>query len=69
MGTYRKELDKKCPKCGIHLIEVSMKNPFIDDFQDGCENPGCEDCEDLEAILNRKARIQLGRNISNFTAK
>lgn len=39
MGTHTRTLERKC-SCGTNLIEVHMKNPFIDDFSDEC--PKCE---------------------------
>lgn len=39
MSTHTRKLDKLC-KCGTQMIEVHMKNPFIDDFSEEC--PECE---------------------------
>jgi deoxyadenosine/deoxycytidine kinase len=40
MSTSTRTLEKTCKACGTHLIEVHMKNPFIDDFMDEC--PKCD---------------------------
>ena len=52
MSTHTKILESKCTRCGTHLIEVSMKNPFIDDFETEC--PKCDPGYARE-VLNRRA--------------
>jgi hypothetical protein len=50
-------LPERCetPGCHTQLIRVSMKNPYIDDYQDEC--PACEPGSALKA-LNSSARAQ-----------
>lgn len=39
--TIRKEVTNvKCKKCESFIIEIHMKNPFIDDFESEC--PECQ---------------------------
>jgi len=52
MGIHRKTLDKICPKCGKNLVLVSMKNPFIDDCEEGCDNDECSAYSDMEGSMN-----------------
>jgi len=53
MATHIKKLDEKCQSCGTNLIEVSMKNPYIDDYATEC--PKCDPGSAL-ARLNASAR-------------
>ena len=56
MGTHRKTLEKICPKCGKNLVEVSMKNPYIDDCDEGCDNDECSAYSDMEGRMYSSAR-------------
>lgn len=56
MGTYRKEIDKRCPKCGTKHIEISMKSPYVDDCDDACPNTLCSAYQDVESKMHGYAQ-------------
>ena len=64
MGFHKKELDKKCNHCGNKLVRVHLKNPFIDDFLEGCDNLSCSNYEDMHNALNSWARSEAKREES-----
>jgi hypothetical protein len=55
MATHRKLLDQPCKLCNHLLVEVSVKNPFIDDFDSGCDNEECKAYKDMEGQMNGMA--------------
>jgi len=56
MGIHKTTLEERCPECGEPLVEVHIKNPFIDDFIEGCDNPYCKAYKDMRKILNNRGR-------------
>jgi hypothetical protein len=58
MGIHRKKIeDKKCT-CGADLYDVSMKNPYIDDYVIECDGDinKCVNAHTAIATLNSWAR-------------
>ncbi len=65
MSTHRVPTDKKCSLCGGPLEEVSMKSPYIDDFDYDCMNEECRGyltgTKQLRASASRQAREEEAR--------
>ena len=55
MSIHRTKLDKKCPTCNSDMIEIHVKNPYIDDFGQTCSNPECDEYIDVVGQMNRFA--------------
>ena len=65
MGMHRKVLDKECKECGSKLVDVSIKSPWIDDFEEGCDNDSCQNFGSMEEILlNREKSAYRRENAS-----
>lgn len=55
MSTYTKVLDKECVSCKQPMQEISMKSPYIDDYDMGCQNESCKAFRDSLSVLNSRA--------------
>jgi len=41
LGTRSEEIKDKCPRCKGDMKRVYLKNPYIDDFSEDCQNKDC----------------------------
>ena len=60
-GMNKEKLNKKCNYCGENLIRTHLKDCWIDDFIDGCDNINCSNYEDAEKTLLSFSRSEARR--------
>ena len=61
MTVKRTATNETCKLCGFQIINVHMKNTYIDDYQEECSNQNCSDYDTAERRLTASARREARR--------